>query len=93
MYKYKTADGTKSGVIPNVGELKDGIILSEEPLENPNLELVDSDVEAPAAPEYDVASAQPQPITANIADRPEPAVGHTPADAAETQTPNGDIEL
>jgi hypothetical protein len=39
MYKYKTK-GSVELVIPGVGVTVDGIITSDRPIENPNLELI-----------------------------------------------------
>ena len=60
MSKYKTKDGSQTGVVPGVGEIVNGI-LSNAPdnLENPNLELVADPkpvTPTPTAPVATVAS-------------------------------------
>lgn len=59
MPKYKTKDGTQDMVIPGVGVTIDGVIETNQVIENPNLELV-GEAAAPAAPA--VAAPQAAPV-------------------------------
>lgn len=65
-FTYKTVDGSQTGFIPGVGEIIDGVITSDQPLENANLALVE-DVTATETPLVGTASQQNpnQPQTAD----------------------------
>lgn len=48
MYKYKTKDG-KDCFVTGVGQTKDGILISNRVIENPNFELIeDNEPEQPS---------------------------------------------
>jgi len=47
MYKYKTKDGSTTGVVPGIGVIVDGFITSPVKLESGNLELVTDGQDAP----------------------------------------------
>lgn len=66
MYKYKTK-GDVNYMIPGVGVAVNGIIESRFPIENPNLELVESpqEAKAPAATHLNGIAPQDEQPTPN----------------------------
>lgn len=57
-FTYETVDGSQTGFIPNVGEIKNGRITTPVPVFSPNLKLISGDPAPQQAPVVGVSTQQ-----------------------------------